>query len=219
MPVLRKRVHYYAIGWLAAGLVRAMHATWRVEVVDPGAALPGIIDGTRPAICAFWHRHILSMLAHFQGAHVCVPVSEHRDGEYVAQVMARFGLESVRGSSTRGGARLLRDMMGRIREGWSPVLTPDGPRGPKFSVQPGFALLARRSGLPVYPIGLAVRRAWVLSSWDEFVVPKPFTRIVIRMGEPLRPDNYGDVPAFCDALRAAMFATTDLARQALDAKP
>jgi lysophospholipid acyltransferase (LPLAT)-like uncharacterized protein len=215
MPVLQQRIHFYLAARVACAVLQSMHRTWRVEVIDPEPALPGIIDGTRPAIVAFWHRHILAMLTHFRNSHVTVPVSEHRDGEYVAQAMERFGLDSVRGSTTHGAARLLRDMLERVREGWSPVLTPDGPRGPRFSVQPGFTLLARRSGLPVYPIGLAEEKAWVLSSWDAFVVPRPFSRIAIRMGEPLRAADYDEVPAFCEALRAALFEATDDAARAL----
>jgi lysophospholipid acyltransferase (LPLAT)-like uncharacterized protein len=215
MPVLQQRIHFYLVARLGCGVLQAMHRTWRVDVIDPQRALPGIIDGSRPAIVAFWHRHILSMLAHFRNSHVTVPVSEHRDGEYVAQAMEQFGLDSVRGSTTRGAARLLRGLMERVRQGWSPVLTPDGPRGPRFSVQPGFTMLARRSGLPVYPIGLAVGKAWVLSSWDAFVVPRPFTRIAIRMGAPLRATDFAEAPAFCEALRAAMFEATDQAQQAL----
>ena len=215
MPVLQKRVHFWLVAWIASGLLRCMYATWRVQVSDPQNVLPGMIDGSGPAIVAFWHRHILSMLTHFRGAHVCVPVSEHRDGEYIAQVMERFGLESVRGSSTRGAARLLKGLMARIREGWTPALTPDGPRGPRFSVQPGFTLLARRSGQCVYPIGLAVKKGWVASSWDAFIVPYPFTRIAIQVGPPLRAKDFADVPAFCAALQAALFEATDQAEQAL----
>ena len=215
MPVLQQRIHFYMAARVACALLQAMHRTWRVQAIDPQGALPGMFDGSSPGIVAFWHRHILAMLTHFRGAHVTVPVSEHRDGEYVAQAMERFRLDSVRGSSTHGATRLLRDLLGRIREGWSPALTPDGPRGPRFSVQPGFTLLARRSGLPVYPIGLAEQSAWVLSSWDAFVVPRPFSRIAIRLGEPLRAADYPKVPDFCDALRQALFRATEQAAEAL----
>ena len=219
MPVLQKKLHFQLVAWVASGLLRAMYRTWRVQVSDPQNVLPGMFDGSRPGIVAFWHRHILSMLTHFRGAHVCVPVSEHRDGEYIAHVMERFGFDSVRGSTTRGAARLLKGLMGRIREGWSPALTPDGPRGPRFSVRPGFTVLARRSGLPVYPIGLAVEKAWVMSSWDAFIVPRPFTRIAIKIGAPLRAEDFEEVPAFCSALQAAMFEATDEAERALTQKP
>ncbi len=201
MPVLQQRIQYYAAARVACALLEAMYGTWRMVTIDPEPAIPGIFHGPRPGIVTFWHRHIIAMLTHFRGAHVTVPVSEHRDGEYVAQAMERFRLDSVRGSSTHGGSRLLRDMMGRIREGWSPALTPDGPRGPRFSVQPGFTLLARRSGLPVYPFGLAEEKAWVLKSWDAFVVPKPFSHVAVCLGPALRAADYSTTAEFCDALR------------------
>ena len=69
MPVLQKRIHFWFAAWLASALLRVMYATWRVEVSDPQGVLPGMIDGSRPGIVAFWHRHILSMLTHFRGAH------------------------------------------------------------------------------------------------------------------------------------------------------
>lgn len=219
MPVLQQRIQYYAAARVACALLEAMHGTWRMVVIDPERVIPGMFDGSRPGIVAFWHRHILAMLTHFRGAHVTVPVSQHRDGEYVAQAMERFRLDSVRGSSTHGGARLLRGMMGRIRDGWSPALTPDGPRGPRFTVQPGFTLLARRSGLPVYPFGLAEEKAWVLKSWDAFVVPKPFSRVAICVGTPLRAADYSSTEEFCEALRRGMLEATEQAEQALGGRP
>ena len=215
MPVQQNSLRFRLVGSLGALLVRAARATWRVEHLGRADVTNAVHRGEAQGIMAFWHRHILTMLARHPGARVAVPVSEHRDGEYVAQVMQRFGIASVRGSSTRGGLRLLRGMMAAIEQGYSPTITPDGPVGPKFSVQPGIWLLARRSGLPVYPLGVAVRDAWTAGSWDEFVIPKPFTRTVVWTGEPLRVREYADRQAFCAALRQAMFAATDSARRAL----
>ncbi len=215
MPVLRNRIQFWLAGRLSAGLLRALHATWDVEVIDPAGVHLSVRRGRAPGMVAFWHRHILAMLTHFRGYRICVPVSESRDGEYVAQVMERFGMASVRGSTSRGSVRLLRGMLGMMEAGWTAAITPDGPRGPKFSVQPGAALLARRSGLPVYPIGLAARPCWTLSSWDEFVVPKPWARIAIVIGPAVRAEEYNDSAAFCDALREAIFAATDAAREAV----
>jgi len=215
MPVLQQSMRFCLVGRLGAMLLQALHATWRIESQAAPGVLEGIETGSAPAVVAFWHRHILSMLGHFPGRRVAVPVSEHRDGEYAAQVMHRLGIASVRGSSTHGGLKLLRGMMAMIEAGYSPAVTPDGPRGPKFSVQPGVWLIAQRSALPVHPIGLAVRDAWTAASWDEFVIPKPFTRIVIRLGEPLHAREFAGRDDFCAALREALFATTASARRTL----
>jgi len=215
MPVLQKRFKFRFVGWLGALLVRAMHYTWRVDFIDPGGVAPGAKDGSRPVIAAFWHRHLLSMLAHCKGYRVCVPVSEHRDGEYVAQVMDRFGLASVRGSTTRGSLNLIRGMLTAVKGGWSPAITPDGPRGPRYSVQAGVMLLARRSRLPVHPVGIAAKRQWVLPSWDAFVIPKPWTRVAIVVGPALDSPPDGDPSLFAADLRAAIFAATEVAECAV----
>jgi len=215
MPILRKRMQFWLAGRLGTDLLTALHATWDVRVVDPAGVHLGVRSGRAPAMVAFWHRHILAMLTHFRGYRVCVPVSESQDGEYVAHAMDRFGFASVRGSTSRGSVRMLRDTLGMVKKGWSPAITPDGPRGPKFSVQPGAALLARRSGLPLYPIGLAARPCWTLSSWDEFVVPRPWARVAISFGPALHAGEFGDSTAFCDTLKEALFAATEAARRAL----
>jgi lysophospholipid acyltransferase (LPLAT)-like uncharacterized protein len=202
-------------GLLGAASVRAAHATWRVRVIDPQGLAGAVRAGRASAIVAFWHRHILSMLAQFRGMPICVPVSQHQDGEYVAQVMRRFGLRAVRGSTTRGGLKALRGMLGAAREGLTLAVTPDGPRGPVFSVQPGVFLLARRTALPVYPLGIAVDRAWTAASWDRFVIPKPWARVRIAIDKPLDAEQFADAPDFCRALRKALFAAAEQARDAL----
>jgi hypothetical protein len=217
MPVLRQHLRYRLAGRLGSLLARLAHATWRVRVIDPDGAREGLRDGSRRAIVAFWHRHILTMMAHHQRFRVCVPVSESRDGEYVAHVMERLGFVSVRGSSSRGRLRLIKGVLDEVRRGRGVVITPDGPLGPPYQVQPGVALLAERSGLPVQPVGVAVQRAWVTSSWDRFVIPKPGSRIVIVFGPLLRASDYEGTAAFCDAVRDGIFAATEQARQALRA--
>jgi hypothetical protein len=216
MPAHRKGLRYWLVGRVASVLVRLLMSTWRVEVDDPAARVSAVRRGSAQAIAAFWHRHILSLLPRFRGFPVCVPVSQSRDGEYVARVMDRFGLASVRGSSSRGGIGLLKGLLRAVDEGYSPAITPDGPRGPRYSVQPGFTLLARRTGLPVFPLGVAVEDAWVLSSWDAFVIPKPGTRVVICVGEGLHAADYEDTEEFCRALRNALFAATERARVRLE---
>ena len=215
MPILQQNVGFRLVGRLGSLAVRTFDATWRTESTGPPGVEQAFRSGSRLAIAAFWHRQIPGMLGHFRNSRVCVPVSEHRDGEYVAQVMRHYGIATVRGSSSRGGARLLRDMMAMVVQGYSPVLTPDGPRGPRFSVQPGIWMLARRTGMPVYPVGVAVREAWTARSWDAFVIPKPFTRIIVRFGPALHVADYPDRHAFCTALRRAMFEETAAAWRVL----
>ncbi len=162
-----------------------LSATWKVSIEDTEGVLKCISSKKSAHITTFWHRYLLCMLCIFRGYPVCVPVSRHNDGEYVAHIMHRYGLLTARGSTTRGSLSMIREMVRHINAGRSCAITPDGPRGPKYSVQPGFILLARRSGAPVHPIGIAVSGCWTFHSWDELVVPKPFARIRVVIGKGL----------------------------------
>ena len=168
-------------------LVRALQSTWDVRTRDRDSITQDILAGREQALMTFWHRHILTLLALYRGYPFVVPVSEHEDGEYVAQVMDKMGLDSVRGSTTHGSLKMLRGMLRKIKAGWSPAITPDGPKGPCYSVQPGFMLLARRSGLPIHAAGVAARAAWELSSWDRFHIPKPCTTVGVVFRKAFSP--------------------------------
>jgi lysophospholipid acyltransferase (LPLAT)-like uncharacterized protein len=111
--------------------------------------------------------------------------SRSRDGELVARWIRRFGLEPVRGSSTRGGGEALRLLTRALRSGHEVVVVPDGPKGPREVLKPGVIALARLTGAPIVPMALGASREWRLRSWDEFRIPKPFARCVMRFGEPI----------------------------------
>lgn len=112
-------------------------------------------------------------------------VSQHRDGGYLADIMALFGLGTVRGSSTRGGARAMISLAKIARKGHSLMITPDGPRGPRHVAQPGAIFLAKKTGFPIIPIAVNISNYWELPSWDRFVLPKPFARITFTYGKPI----------------------------------
>jgi hypothetical protein len=217
MPLLQKRIHFWLVGALGGLLLRLLSATWRVTIIDADGAAASARDGSGQGIFAFWHRHLLTLLCRFRGYRIAVPVSEHRDGEFVAHVMERYGYLAVRGSTTRGSMRMLRGLLDAFADRWSCAITPDGPRGPRFTVHAGFILLARRSGLPVRPVGIAVDRAWVFNSWDAFVVPRPGTRIAIVLGPPITPDHLagGDVDALRAEMHDALMEATSRAEQVL----
>jgi hypothetical protein len=220
MPLLRKRIRFWLVGTLGGAVLRLLHATWRVEFVDPDGISERVRKREARMIVAFWHRQMLTLLCGFRHYPFCVAVSEHRDGEYVAQVVKRYGYLPVRGSTTRGSRKLLRGLLAAMNEGWSCAITPEGPRGPKFSVQPGFIMLARRSGVPVYPVGLAVEHAWVLRSWDAFVVPKPYSRIAVVLGDPISADLLAErsTGQLCAALKEAIERATEKANGLLEGR-
>lgn len=122
-------------------------------------------------------------------------VSHHRDGRLIAETIAHLGVDSVAGSTSRGGASAVRAMVRLIRKGECVGVTPDGPRGPRMHAQPGVAAIAKLSGAPVVPMAYATRRRRVLGSWDRFMLPTPFNRGVFVWGKPIA------VPADADEAR------------------
>jgi hypothetical protein len=114
-----------------------------------------------------------------------VPVSRSRDGEWTARLFARLGAETVRGSSSRGGATALRGLVRAARDGKDLAITPDGPKGPAERVQPGAVWLARLSGRPLLPVAFAARPCVRVGSWDRMIVPLPFSRGAFEYGELL----------------------------------
>jgi hypothetical protein len=142
---------------------------------------------TDPMVYTLWHGQMLPTLCAHR-AKTGVIVSEHKDGEIIARIIALFGLFAVRGSSSRGGTRALLESVRVVKSGVDMAFTPDGPRGPRHSFAPGALMLAQRAEVPVVFIIAHVDRKWQLSSWDGFEIPKPFARITVLYTPPIRVD-------------------------------
>ena len=137
----------------------------------------------------------------YRGRRISVLVSQSRDGELIARTVARLGIDSSRGSSSRGGIAGMRSLLRKAAEGWDIAFTPDGPRGPLREVQPGVILAAASTGLPILPVAIAASRAKLLRSWDRFMVPLPFSTVHIVYGEPLVVERRGDLEAAAAELK------------------
>jgi lysophospholipid acyltransferase (LPLAT)-like uncharacterized protein len=135
-------------------------------------------------IFVFWHGHLLPLVHVHRNEGVVVLVSEHKDGEYIARVIRRHGFETARGSSTRGGVKGLKAILRAARDGRDLAFTPDGPRGPRQGFKRGALMAAQLTGLPLITVVVGADRAWHLKSWDRFMVPKPFSSLRVRYGEP-----------------------------------
>ena len=138
-----------------------------------------------PAIYVVWHARLLLLPYLYRRRGLFALVSRSEDGSMISGLIRRFGFVTVRGSSSRGGAEGLRSLARAIREHHSVVVVPDGPRGPREVLKAGAVVLARLTGAPVVPAALAASSEWRARSWDEFRVPKPFSRCVVRFGEPI----------------------------------
>ena len=143
-------------------------------------------------ILAFWHAQQLMIPAGYRGTGAHVLISQHGDGEIIARIIARFGHEAVRGSSTRGGAGALRALIKLGRAGKDLVVTPDGPRGPRQVAKLGVIQLAKATGLPIVPLAFACSTKQRFSSWDRFMVPYPFSRGLFLYGKPMFVSREGD---------------------------
>lgn len=171
---------------IASGLIRLWGRTWRVVESGPPERRPRRQPRTQRLVYSTWHGKVFAHAYLYRDLDVCIGVSLHSDGEIGAQFSRRLGFRSARGSSTRGGTRMLREMLDLAREGDGDLaLTPDGPKGPLHRAKKGTLYLAARLGWPVIPTGLAVSRAKRLASWDGFLIPWPFARIVVVFGEPM----------------------------------
>jgi lysophospholipid acyltransferase (LPLAT)-like uncharacterized protein len=181
----RRAVGAALLAVAAPAALRVLAATWRVRVA-PG---PGrdLLQRGAPALLTLWHGRMLAAmpLRGHRGRGIAVLVSPSDDGDLARQALRRFGYRIVRGSLSRGGARALRELAAELADGGPIVLTPDGPRGPRHALNAGVAWLARATGAPIVPVALAVDRAWRLRSWDRFVIPKPFARLVVTFSDPI----------------------------------
>lgn len=175
--------------------VRLLAATLRLRVVGEEHAHPFWERGA-PLIYAVWHGRVLMLPSIYGRTHrVHVMASRSRDGEMVARFVRRFGFETVRGSTTRGGSEALRRLARLLRQGHEVAVIPDGPLGPRGVVQPGVIALARLTGAPIIPLAFSAYPAWRLRSWDEQLIPRPFSRGVVAFGPPL------SVPPDADRVR------------------
>ncbi|HSE48802.1 MAG TPA: lysophospholipid acyltransferase family protein [Terriglobales bacterium] len=180
-------------GTLAALILRLIGVTLRVTVsIEEGGPPEFCVPAT---IYSFWHRCILPACWHYRGRDIGVMTSRSEDGEYIARTIEHFGFLPVRGSSSRGGARALLEMRKLIEAGHTVAFTIDGPRGPKYVAKPGPVLLAKSTQKPMLVFHYAVDRAWILNTWDDFIIPKPFARVLVRVSRYMFVPPDADEPA------------------------
>ncbi len=164
---------------VGAWLVRLWIGTLRFRVVDRAGVLA--LPPEKPLLWAFWHNKLFVMPRMFE---ICFPgrlgaalASASKDGEIIAAFLGHFGIRAIRGSSSRGGGRALVEMRRAIEDGYIMALTPDGPRGPRYSMSPGVVKLAQITGGLILPIHITYSRYWQLKTWDGFMLPWPFAEV------------------------------------------
>jgi len=177
--------------WIIWAMFTLVSATLRYRVNDPYGFMTR--KDVRQVIFCTWHNRLaLSMklyyafgLRNHQSPGLAVLVSASRDGAFLSAILERFGVQPVRGSSSRRGAQALLELATWAERGYDLAITPDGPRGPRYVVQDGTMSLAQITGLPVVPASYRLQWKIQLKSWDRFQVPLPFSRCEIYLGKML----------------------------------
>ena len=166
-------------------LVRAISRTYRYRLVDVDNE-QSVLDRYGTVVYASWHQRFFPGITFFATRRpIAIMISQSRDGEMIARVVDILGWRSVRGSSTRGGMRALKEVRTLTRKGYRVGHIVDGPQGPFGVVKPGLITIAQFAGTPIVPVIMSAERRWVLGSWDRFMIPKPFSRVIIRFGPPI----------------------------------
>lgn len=171
---------------VASVAIRLLGTTWRIRRLEQFESLATRRVAGEPTLFAFWHGQMLPLLYQHRDEGVTLMVSSHRDGEMIARVAKRFGCGVVRGSTSRNAAGALLGLVRALADGGDAGVTPDGPRGPAREFAPGAAVASFESGAAIVLLGVAADRAWRLRSWDRFLIPKPFARVIVAYGAPWR---------------------------------
>ncbi|WP_169568579.1 lysophospholipid acyltransferase family protein [Sneathiella limimaris] len=179
---------------LAAAYIWFVHKSVRWKVINGEIPNQYMKEG-KPFLMAFWHGRLFLMAELIPSyARLTVMISQHGDGELIARTVKYLGVDSIRGSSSKGGVPALKEMLKLLKRNRIAVITPDGPRGPRMHAQDGVVGIAAMSGVPVIPVSFATTRTKHLSSWDRFALAAPFGKGVLVWGDPIyvpRKDENG----------------------------
>jgi lysophospholipid acyltransferase (LPLAT)-like uncharacterized protein len=198
---LRQKILLWLISWASYLAISLIGPTLRYSISWEEPPSPPDATLEKPVIYTFWHRAVFAGAWLWRKTGIAVMVSRSFDGEYIARTIEKLGFVAVRGSSSRGGASALLGLKSQLEQGFSVAFTIDGPRGPKYVAKPGPVLLSRASALPMAAFYVALSDAWVLNTWDALMVPKPFSKALVRVSVKVR------VPAEADDAQMAEYHT------------
>jgi len=179
----KDRILFLIVSFLGPALIWLLGKTWSITLV--GQENVDQIKGHERKVCyASWHGRLLALAHTYRHQGIRILISLHRDGEFIARIVQKLGFVPIRGSSTRGGAKAILEMV-KASQKHDIALTPDGPKGPRHRVQPGAAYLSSRAVVPLVPVTNSASSFWRLNTWDQFLIPKPFSKVVVCIGEAI----------------------------------
>jgi len=211
---LRQRFLLSLISWASYLAISLIGPTLRYSISWEEPPSPPDATYEKPVIYSFWHRAVFASAWLWRKTGIAVMVSRSFDGEYIARTIEKLGFVAVRGSSSRGGANALLGLRSQLERGNLVAFTIDGPRGPKYVAKPGPVLLSRSTAFPMAAFYVALSDAWVLNSWDQLMIPKPFSKALVRFSAKMRvPAAAGDeeMADFHQQLQAALERVTRFA--------
>jgi lysophospholipid acyltransferase (LPLAT)-like uncharacterized protein len=182
--LMKIRVHPGIASFIGALFIRMLAVTWRVDWRGT-ENLDKARMASKQLIFATWHGRLLVLSWTHRNLNIHVLASEHYDGDLMGRIIERLGFGHVKGSTTRGGARAIRDLSSLLHSGIDVGLTVDGPRGPRSRVKQGVVEIGRLASCAIVPVTDSARKRYLFKSWDRFQLPAPFTRVIVEYGEPL----------------------------------
>lgn len=222
----RRRLAAYLFPPLVWCLIRFIWKTCSIKTVLGEKHLEALISTDGPFIPCYWHqqqifcvRYLLDQAASRKALKLGYLISPSKDGDIATSMFGNQGVHIIRGSATRGGAQALREIYTVIRKDKiSPIVTPDGPTGPIYQCKPGVAMLAQLSKAPLLPMAYASSSTWHLRSWDKFMIPKPFSTIIVGVGEPLsiaKKDALDGFVQSCETMNERLLQLSEECKQQL----
>jgi hypothetical protein len=196
---LRQKFLLWLISWASYLTISLIGPTLRYSISWEEPPSPADSTYEKRVIYSFWHRAVFASAWLWRNTGIAVMVSHSFDGEYIARTIEKLGFVAVRGSSSRAGATALLGLKSQLEQGNLVAFTIDGPRGPKYIAKPGPVLLSRASALPMTAFYVALSDAWVLNTWDALMIPKPFSKALVRFSAKIQvPADAGAAPGDAD---------------------
>lgn len=182
---IQQNIIVYSIASIARFYCLLIWLTCKINVnISPNADI--ILRTKQPCIFALWHNRLLifpKLLSKY-GKFTAV-ISLHADGEYLNKFISFYNHQAIRGSSNKGSFKVIKSILASLANGISVVITPDGPRGPRFQINSNITLIAQKAKVPIIPICYSISKAKILKTWDKFIIPLPFSIINVEIGNPI----------------------------------
>ncbi len=213
--MLKRLLNLRIFSYIGLFIIKIISSTYKIRIMSPEIERDIFKRGQIP-IYASWHQRFFPGITFLASRKpISIMISQSRDGELISRIVNTLGWHPVRGSSSKGGRHALKEINKLIHEGYKVAHIVDGPTGPLGVVKPGLLLIAQASGMPIVPSIASAEKKWVFNSWDQFMVPKPFSRVILRfVGEiyiprELRGSDFEIKRSFIEDILKEAYIETD----------